>query len=512
MKIFSSQQIQLIDKFTIENEPVASIDLMERAANELFYAIMEDFDFGRQKFLIIAGPGNNGGDGLVLARILTNLPCDFKTIFCNFSENTSPDCNTNLHRLQEKDAENLQIVTDPARVIIDNDRVIIDCIFGTGLTRPVTGKFAQLIDLVNNSGNTVVSVDIPSGLFGEDNAGNDGSIINATYTYTIQFPPIASMFAENYKYFGEIKIVDINLSQLAIEETNSNFFIVDKEFASANFKKRGRFDHKGNFGHALLIAGSYGKAGAAVLAAKACVKAGVGLLSVHLPEKLIDILQISVPEAMISIDSDSIMFSAITDFEKFDTAGIGPGLGTDKITKKAVITFINKFENKLLIDADALNILSETENFKSILKPGTILTPHPKEFERLFGKFEDSYHRILFMQKFSVETGVIIVLKGGITTISLADGSIYFNTGGNPGMATGGSGDVLSGIITSLLAQQYTPENAAILGVYLHSLAGDLAAEKLGENSLIASDIVDNLPAAFTTLKNYICCSSWNNR
>lgn len=500
MKIFSSQQIRLIDKFTIENEPIASIDLMERAANELFFAIMADFNIASTKFLIIAGPGNNGGDGLALARIFTYLPCDFKTIFCNFSQNISTDCNINVQRLQEKDSKNLQIVTDPAKIIIDDDRVIIDCIFGTGLTRPVTGKYAQVIDMINNSGNVVISVDIPSGLFGEDNTGNDGSIINASCTYTIQFPPLASMFAENYKYFGNLKIVDIMLSEKAIVETESDFHITEEKFWSNNQKKRGRFEHKGDFGHALLIVGSYGKAGAAVLAAKACMRSGVGLLTVHVPEKLTDIMQISIPEAMLSIDSNTIEFSSIVDFEKFNVAGIGPGLGTNEPTKKAVIQFVTEFNKPLLIDADALNILAETNNFKSILKPGTILTPHPKEFERLFGKFENSYHRILFMQKFSVETGVIIVLKGGITAISLPDGNIYFNTRGNPGMATGGSGDVLSGIITGLLAQNYKPEKAAIVGVFIHSAAGDYAAKIKGENSLIASDIIDDLPKIFLTL------------
>lgn len=497
MKLFTSSQIRIIDKLTIGNEPVASVDLMERAAKGLFQSIMWNFDLSKDKFLIIAGQGNNGGDGLALARIMSRISCDVKAVFCEFSENTSPDCFTNLQRLKDNEPQILQVVTDPDEISTEPGRIIIDGLFGTGLTRPVREKFAKVIDKINKSGNTVVAVDIPSGLFGEDNTGNDGSIVNASYTLTIQFPPLASMFAENHKYFGEIKVVDINLSRKAIDETNSNYYTTDKEFIKSIIRKRNRFDHKGTFGHALLIAGSYGKAGASVLAAKACMRSGTGLLTVHLPEKLSDIMQISVPEAMLSIDSDSFMFSGITSFDNFNAAGTGPGLGTDKVTQKAVVKFISEYNKPLVIDADALNILSGIKNFKSILKPGTILTPHPKEFERLFGKYENSYHKILFMQKFSAETGVIIILKSGITAISLPDGNIYFNTSGNPGMATGGSGDVLTGIITGLLAQNYTPENAAIAGVFLHSSAGDVAAEKLGETPLIASDIIEHLPEAW---------------
>jgi NAD(P)H-hydrate epimerase len=497
MKLFSSAKIRLLDKSTIENEPISSIGLMERAAFELFLAMQKDFDFSFKKILIVAGQGNNGGDGLVLARLLYNINTNLKTVFCKFNDSISPDCQTNLQILKGNFPEILQVITDPDELTIDSDSIVIDCIFGTGLSKPVTGKYAEVIDKINKSESKVIAIDIPSGLNGEENIENSGAVVEADHTYTIQFPPISSMFAENHKYYGEVTVVSIGLSALAIENMETDFFITDSDFVKSGFKKRKRFDHKGTYGHALLIAGSYGKAGAAVLSAKSCIRSGAGLLTVHIPTRLNDILQISVPEAMISFDKNESIFSGIVDFDKYSAAGVGPGLGTVDCTAKALCEFVKSFEKALVIDADALNILSETKDFKKILKPGTILTPHPKEFERLFGKFDNSWQKIKFMQKFSVETGVLIVLKGGITTVSCPDGKIYFNTCGNPGMATGGSGDVLTGIITGLLARGYSSVYSTVAGVFLHSQAGDFAAESVGMESLASGDIINYLPSAF---------------
>ncbi len=497
VKIFTSSQVRDIDKYTIDNEPVESIELMERAAQELFLSIYSNIGFKDNKFVIIAGCGNNGGDGLAIARLMYQQSIDFEAYFCAFSENISKDCSTNLQRLKEKCSDKIKIISRADQLVISKNTLIIDCLFGSGLTRPVNGQFAAIIEKINKSENTVIAIDIPSGLFGEDNTNNDGTIINADYTFTIQFPPLSSLFAENDKYYGKLVVVPIGLSQIAIDETETEFFITEANDIISVIKKRNRFDHKGVFGHALIIAGQFSRAGAAVLASKACLRSGVGLLTVHVPQKISDIMQISVPEAMLEVDSCDTVFSDIKNFEKYSAIGIGPGLGTDTKTVSAFLNLIKNTNLPLVIDADGLNILSEVKNIKKILKPGTILTPHPKEFERLFGKFGNSYLRVKFMQQFSAETGVIIILKGGYTTISLPDKRVFFNIGGNPGMATGGSGDVLTGIIASFLAQSYTPAAAALSGVFIHSKAGDLAAEKYGLISMIASDLVDCLPDAF---------------
>ena len=504
-KLFLSEQIKQIDGLTIENEPISSIDLMERAAVNLLGTLAKRFDIYKKSFTVICGIGNNGGDGLALARLLSDVKVGVKVLFCKFSSNISDDCEINFNRFVKKYPDRIEIITEDniQKFVLshtEND-IIIDCLFGTGLSRAVKGCFGDIINMVNNSGRYIISVDIPSGLFGEDNKENQGSIVNADLTLTLQFSPISSMFDENHKYFGEVVVVPIGLDNKSIENMPSNYLCSDINYAKSLIKKRNLFDHKGTYGHALIIAGSYGKAGAAVLSARACIKSGVGLLTVHVPVKLNDILQISVPEAMLSIDDDNNFFSSNSISANYSAVGIGPGLGTDKITCSGVIDFIKSNKLPLVVDADALNILSQRKNFYKLLKPGNILTPHPKEFERLFGVFENSWRRIDFMSNFSKETGIILVLKGGITTISLQDGRVLFNLGLNPGMATGGSGDVLTGIITSFLAQGYKPSDAAILGVYVHSIAGKYGKEKLGYNYLSAIDIIDNLYKAFIEIE-----------
>ncbi|MDD2636499.1 MAG: NAD(P)H-hydrate dehydratase [Bacteroidales bacterium] len=496
MKFFKSSQIHEIDKYTIENEPITSLNLMERAAKAVFERITS-LAYASRKFCVIIGPGNNGGDGLVIARLLLTNEYEVDVYVCRFTKSMSQDCSQNLNRLKKLNKNIVHEGSKSEEIIIPEKAIIIDAIFGSGLSRETSGEFAKVISKINNSGNNVISIDTPSGLFGEDNSNNNGAIVQANITYALQFPSISMMFAENSKFFGEIVVVPIGLSKEAIKSIHSNYYITDKEFVKANLKKRNRFDHKGNFGHLLLVAGSYGKAGAAVLAAKAALKTGAGLITAHLPTKLVDIMQISVPEVMISIDNNDKYCSNIENVFKYDAVGIGPGLDTKNISKDLLINILKTSNKPAVIDADALNILAEIKDFLNIINPDTILTPHPKEFERLFGKFDNSWKKIEFMQKISIEKSIIIVLKAGITTISLPDGRVFFNTSGNPGMATGGSGDVLTGIIASLVTQGYSSEIAAILGVYFHSKAGDIAKLKLGEMTLSASSIIENLAKTF---------------
>ncbi|MDL2262782.1 NAD(P)H-hydrate dehydratase [Bacteroidales bacterium OttesenSCG-928-I21] len=503
-KLFKSEQIKFIDNFTIKNESIESINLMERAATNILTCLSKEIDIFKRSFSIICGTGNNGGDGLALARLLCDMKIKTKVVLCNLSSNLSTDCKINLERFEKNYKGNLFIVTENnlSDIKIDDDDIIIDCLFGSGLSRPIKENYAKIVKLINDKNNYTISVDMPSGLFGEDNSTNDGEIVKADLTLTIQFPPISSMFVENYKYYGNVLTVPIGLSKEAISQTKTNWYVSDFEYVKSKIKNREKFDHKGIYGHALIISGSYGKAGAAVLCTRACIKSGAGLVTTHVPTKLVDILQISVPEAMINIDDNDKYFSSyINGINNFSAIGIGPGIGTNSETKEALINFLHNNNIPIVVDADAINILSETNNFKNLLKVGTILTPHPKEFERLFGKFENSYERLKFMQDFSESTGVIILLKGGISSISLPNRKIYFNTGGNPGMATAGSGDVLTGIITALLAQGYNPADATILGAFIHSAAGNFAKKECGLTTMTATDIINNLSSAFKELE-----------
>jgi NAD(P)H-hydrate epimerase len=502
MKIFRGDQIRLIDETTIKEEPVTSIDLMERAAIQVVKWIISRFERSGCIF-IFTGPGNNGGDGLAIARLLDNNRYNAKVYNIEFAKKTSDDWNTNLSRLNSETKVKVNYINSSDQFpLISSGDIIIDAILGSGLSRPVEGLVEEIIKCINRSPAQVISVDIPSGLFSEDNTQNfsDG-IVSADYTLSFQFPKLAFMFPENAGYVGEWELLPIGLSPNAISKTNSVFFLTAKGDVAPLLKKRNKFDHKGTFGHGMLIAGSFGKIGAAVLGASAALRTGLGLITCHVPSCGVEILQTVVPEAMVEPDRNEHHLSELGNPLSFSAVGIGPGIGTDPESQKAVHRLLTKCKRSLVIDADALNTISLNHGWFSLIPEGAILTPHPKEFERLAGKTENCYHRLIRQIQLSVEQKCIIVLKGANTSITTPDGNVFFNSTGNPGMATAGSGDVLTGILLSLLAQGYTPENAAILGVYLHGLAGDLAAEETGYESIIASDIIKNLAGAFKKLR-----------
>lgn len=491
-KILTSAQAKELDRITMTNQNISSYDLMERAVNVLFNKIRDLYDIANNHFVIFAGCGNNGGDALGIARKLTENKVDTKVYFCNFSKNITAECKTNLDKV--KSAIILSNL-NTQNIDIPNNSIIIEGLFGTGLNRSVHGDYAKVIDTINASNCEVVSIDIPSGLFGEDNTDNNGSIIKANATISIQDQPLSAFFAENATYYGNIHIVDIEHDANALSNLQTDFYCLDEASVSKMIKLRKPFDHKGTFGHALLVAGSYGMAGAAVLSSRACLKSGLGLLSVSIPERIGDILQISVPEAMLNFNFDRTRQTELT---KYSAVGIGPGITTDEYAKERVGYFATRAMPKV-IDADGLNTIAkyypnEKEEF---FTANTIITPHPKEFERLFGNFLSSYERLKFMQIYSNMTGCVIVLKGGVTAISVPNNKVILYIGKNPGIATAGSGDVLTGIILSLLAQGYSTEEAAIIGVYVHGEAGKQASEELGNISVIASNIIDNLPLIF---------------
>jgi ADP-dependent NAD(P)H-hydrate dehydratase / NAD(P)H-hydrate epimerase len=502
MKLFRSDQIKQIDEHTISEEPVALADLMERAAGQLLNWFLKKFDRSERIF-IFAGPGNNGGDGLALARMLDSNGYETHVYYIDFTEKTSVDWNINFKRIRNETNVRFNSLKSPEDFPLISERdIIVDAVFGTGLTRSVTGLPADIFKLINNSKARVVSIDIPSGLFGEDNSTNDlNNIIAADWTLTFQFPKISFMFPENSGFTGEWTALPIGLSANAIRNTASPYFLLEGSYVGSLLKTRHKFDHKGTFGHGLLISGSSGKTGAAVLGSKAALRSGIGLLTCHIPSDGISILQSTIPEAMVDPDSDRSHFTDIGSTEMFSAIGVGPGIGTNPDTQEALFKLLNECMKPMVIDADGINILSMHKDWYPLLKEGTILTPHPKEFERLAGKTANSFIRLKRQIEFSKTYRCVIVLKGAHTSVTTPDGKVFFNNTGNPGMATAGSGDVLTGILLSLLSQGYTPENAAVTGVWLHGLAGDIAAGELCYESIIASDIINCISKAFKMLR-----------
>lgn len=503
MKIFRSKQIAEIDAYTIKHELVSSIDLMERAASKVFEWISDRYTF-QQVFKIFVGPGNNGGDGLALARMLSSASFDVEVYILNVNKKMSVDCQVNLDRL--KSLGRIPIfeisgVNDfPA---ISEKSVLIDALLGSGLSRPLDGLVKDVVNLINYSNAEVIAIDIPSGLFGEDNSLNEFiNCIQADYTLSFQFPKLSFLFPENSNVVGLWKVLPIGLHSDIINGMETPYKLIDENFIRDLLKSRPRFSHKGTYGHGLLISGSYGKMGAAILASKGCLRSGVGLLSTHIPRLGYDIMQTAVPESMVSIDRSDIIFTEYPDLENFDAIGIGPGIDTKCNSVRALEELIEECDKPLILDADALNILGAHSEMKKKLPKGSILTPHMKEFERILGASNGAFDRNERQRAFSKKQSVVLVLKGAFTAISDDKGRCYFNPTGNPGMATAGSGDVLTGIILSLLTQGYSSLNAALIGVYIHGLAGDLAAEEIGQDALIASDIVCFLPNAWKKIRS----------
>ncbi len=500
MKILPVDKIREADEYTIHNEPIASIDLMERAATNLYNKIKVGLATG-QRIHIFAGIGNNGGDGLVLARLLHDDGFEIKTWIVHYSDQFSPDFQANLERLKQNSS--ISIIKSESEIpAVEADELVIDAIFGSGLNRPVSGFTAKLIDHLNQSGAVIIAVDMPSGLFTDKAVDSKKqAIIKADYTYSFEFPKLAFLMPETDLYVGRWEVVPIDLHPGFIEHVEVKNRLIETAYISSMLKHRPKFSHKGSYGHALLIAGSKTKMGAAILSAGACLRSGAGLLHVHLPVENHAALQSIYPEAMISFDDNDTHFSWLPDLSPYNAIAIGPGLGTHHDSANALKLLIQESKVPMVFDADALNILAENKTWLSFLPAGSILTPHPKEFERLAGKFTDSFERLQMQIDFSVRFKLYVICKGAHTCITTPQGQCWFNTTGNPGMATGGSGDVLTGLVLGLLAQQYKPFEAALLGVFLHGLAGDIAADEMGMEALLASDLNNNIGKAFKKLK-----------
>lgn len=505
MKIFTAAQIHELDNYTITHEPIKSIDLMERAAKTITRAIMDEWT-DRTPMVIFAGPGNNGGDALAVARLLAEENYKVSVYLFNIHNKLSDDCAANKQRLiDSKRVGHFTEVTlnfDPPE--LTEDMVVIDGLFGSGLNKPLIGGFASLVKYINQCPAKVVSIDIPSGLMCEDNTYNiHSNIIRADLTLTLQQKKLSMMMADCQKYIGRLRVLDIRLSKEYIDKTEANCRILEEQDVRRLLMPRDDFAHKGAMGNALIIAGSYGMAGAAVLATKACLRSGVGKVTVHTPRRNYLVMQTAVPEAVMQMDHEETYFSESVDSTDFDALGIGPGLGLVENTAIALIGQIRRTSCPIVADADALNILANHQAWMQQLPSGIIMTPHPKEFDRMAGSTSNNdYERLIRAQQMAEHIKGYIILKGHHSALCMPDGHIVFNATGNSGMATAGSGDVLTGILTALLARGYDKGTACQLGMYLHGLAGDLAAKEVGKESLVASDIIQFLPKAFLKLED----------
>ncbi len=501
MKILTAEQIRQADAYTIAHEPITSIELMERAARTFTKWFERQFPHKDRPVVVFCGPGNNGGDGLAIARMLIREFYDVKTWVLEISPKKSEDFRINYKNLKKQRRPLLTLKKDDPFPQVPKGAIVIDAIFGSGLNRPVEDYWARFIHWLNTQPVTRVSVDIPSGLFAD--APTTGVAVKADFTFTFEAPKLAFLFPENNEYVGNWTCESIQLDADFIAGLETPWHFVTQEMVQSMLRKRRKYAHKGTFGHALLVAGSYGKVGAAILAARACLRSGAGLVTIHAPRCAYQILQIAFPEAMVMVDEGERFISQTHfDFSRFSAVGIGPGLGTDTATSLALRAMLTQASHPLVLDADALNLLARNPDFWQNVPQNSILTPHPKEFERLFGKTSDSFERNALQREMAQKHQVFIVLKGAYTCTATPQGTCYFNATGNPGMATGGSGDVLTGMLTGLLAQGYSPFETCLLGVYLHGLAGDLAAEELQQEALLASDIITHIGRAFLKLRS----------
>ncbi|TNE60442.1 MAG: NAD(P)H-hydrate dehydratase [Bacteroidetes bacterium] len=499
MKVFSTEQIRNWDQFTITHEPIESLALMNRAAGvftDWFVTLYPDTE---RPVCIFAGTGNNGGDGVAVARMLHQLFYRVKVFVCDFSGKHSADFDAQISALPPNRAVSVQVLrTGDPFPEIDADAVLIDALFGSGLSRPLTGIWAEWIGMLNSLSNEKVAIDLPSGLFADKYS--PGPFLRAHRTLTFEAPKLAFFFPESVIATGVWEAVSIGLHPDYAEQTESPYRYLTHEDARSLYRPRQKFSHKGTYGHALLINGSKGKMGAAVLAAGACLRSGAGLLTLHTPQCGYPILQTTVPEAMCSLDTSEEEWTQLPDLHTYTAIGVGCGIGQSPKTAQALKRLLQKASAPLILDADALNLLAAHPNWWQFVPEGSILTPHPKEFERLFGKSTDAFSRNTLQRTKAQEHRIYIVLKGAHTAIAAPDGSCWFNSSGNPGMATGGSGDVLTGLLTGLRAQGYTPLETCLLGVYMHGLAGDLAATELSEPGLTSGDLTAWLGEAWLAI------------
>lgn len=504
MKIFRAEQIRAIDAYTIQHEPVSSVDLMERAALACFKAL-EGRLIKNETILVLCGMGNNGGDGLALTRLLNQNGFKALAYLIRHSDKASKDNQINHERLKSSYPKNIQEINNAdelGKLPKEHVTTIVDALLGTGLNKAPEGLLAQTIDFINTcTSATVYSIDMPSGLYGDATSAQNTHMVKANCVLTFQFPKLGLLMAENAEYAKAFDVLDIGLHPDAIAQQSTSFHYIGIDLISALLKHRTKFSHKGSHGHGLLLAGSRGKSGAALIAARACMKSGAGLLTVHSTKATLNALLQHLPEAMSNADSNPEYISETHHPEKYEAIAFGPGVGMHEDTQRVLKKILQYSTGALLIDADGLNILSENKTWLNFLPPNVILTPHVKEFDRLTGNHSSDFERLDAARQFAARYRCILVLKSAHTAIAMPDGTVFFNSTGNPGLAKAGSGDGLTGILLGLLCRSYTPAQAALIGVYLHGLAADSCAKKMSMESLLISDVIDELPTVLLELE-----------
>ncbi|MDQ1162702.1 hydroxyethylthiazole kinase-like uncharacterized protein yjeF [Chryseobacterium sp. SORGH_AS 447] len=500
MKIFTAEQIQKGDQYTIEHEPVLSIQLMERAAEACVNWISENCK-NHRNFALFCGSGNNGGDGFAIARMLYQKGFDID-VFTNSRAKFSSDAQINFRDLKEISGITVREFKEAKDYRFDSRTVIIDALFGTGLSRPLEGELKDLIGLLNTKSNIKISIDLPSGLFADSVSPENAIIFQADYTLSFQLWKKTFLHPETGKFAGKVRILDINISEDYMAETETENFVINNKAVKQIFRPRQEFSHKGTYGKAIIVGGSYGKIGAAVLSTKAALKTGAGLTFTLAPKCGYEILQASNPEAMF-IEGGTDLVSHI-EIDEHAVYGIGPGLGTGEETVKAFLDFLKNHAKPLVLDADALNMISQDPKNIKLIPENSIITPHPKEFERLFGATENSFKRVELAKAKAQEHHLYIVLKDHHTQVVTPEGKVFYNITGNSGLAKGGSGDILTGIITSFSAQNYSQEEAAILGVWFHGRAAEFASEKYSRESMLPTDVIHEFGNVFTELNSLV--------
>lgn len=492
-KLLNVNQIRDWDRATIEREPIRSVDLMERAASRCSTWIRTRFIPEQTKILVVAGTGNNGGDGLAIARQLHEQRYQVRVVICGQTEGASEDFKVNLERLTALDlpVQMIQKADEIPLMTSDGPSLIIDAIFGSGLSRPVEGWRTAVIQELNRTKASIVSIDLPSGLPADpptDDAFAEADIVQAAVTLTFQIPKRSALFAPWGEYCGRVEVLDIGLDPDYPSELNSDDYLLEHADVLDFLPERPRFAHKGTFGKLLLIAGSRGMSGAAVLAAKAALRSGVGLLTVHAPKCAEQSLQVNVPEAMVQPDDHEDYITRPIIDDKVTALAIGPGLGLFEGTAKAVDVILQQRELPAVIDADALNEIAARTTLSAAAKQRgkLVLTPHPGEFDRLFGSHESEAARTVTAREVAKEWQAVIVLKGAFTKVFLPDGRMIVNPTGSPAMAAGGSGDVLTGLLGGLLAQRLPIDHAVLIGVFLHGYTGARFEARYGKRGMTA--------------------------
>lgn len=498
--LLSAEQLREADRRTIAEEPISSIDLMERAAAACTEQLVARFP-PEVPFVVLAGLGNNGGDGLAIARRLSVQGRMARVLVIAHRPAGSPDFLQQRERAQAAGVHIEELKEGQDLPELAGNEVVIDALFGTGLDRPLAGWTALIVRSLNARPNPVVAIDLPSGLLADGEGDPMGAIVRARMTLTFQTPKLAFVLPGNERYVGEWTVLPIGLSPAYLASVKATYLLTEPIDAARLLPPRPRSGHKGTFGHAWLLAGGRGKMGAAILSARACLRSGPGLISVHIPNGHEALMHAAVPEVILSSDSDTDHLQQLPAFEQANAIGIGPGLGTAEATARMLKLLIQQAPVPPVLDADALNILGVNRTWLAFLPKGSILTPHPKELDRLTEAGHSGHERLMRARELAVRFGVVVVLKGEHTAVCTPAGQVHINGTGNPGMAKGGSGDALTGIITGLRAQGVPPVEAVVLGVHAHGLAGDIAAAERGMDGMTVSDLIERLPEAWMRLR-----------